>query len=130
MQIDIPLATMRVDPAVLASANRQVLWGWKRDVGDLFRVVYFAGTLEVSGSKIALGYRYFFYRHRLAAGEAEHLRDAMASSRRFAELRPRFSLTRAPKAGLADLVVSFGKPRAADLDRSTRLQRRRPRRTW
>lgn len=130
MPTEIPLAAMRVDPAILASANREVLWGWKRDVGDLFRVVYFAGTLEISGSKVGLGYRYFFYRHRLVAGEAEHLRDTMAASRRLAELRPRFSVTRASKPGLADLVVSFGTPRAADRDRSTRLQRRRPRRSW
>jgi hypothetical protein len=130
MRTEIPLATLRVDPSVLSTANRNVLWGWKRDVRDLFRVVYFAGTLEISGSKVGLGYRYFFYRHRLESGEAEQLRDAMARSRGLQELEPRFSLTRAPKPGLADLVASFGKPRAADLDRSIRLQRRRPRRSW
>lgn len=130
MRTEIPLARLRVDPAALRSANREILWGWKRDVGDRFRVVYFAGTLDVAESGVGLGYRYFFYRHRLDAGEAEQLRDAMAGSDRLRALAPRFQLTRAPKAGLVDLVTTFGKPRAADLDRSTRLQRRRPRRRW
>jgi hypothetical protein len=130
MRTDIPLAKLRVEPATLASANREILWGWKRDVGDRFRVVYFAGTLEVSDSAVSLGYRHFFYRHRLEAGEAEQLRDAMAKSHPLQEFAPRFSLTRAPKSGLADLVARFGEPRPADLDRSIRLQRRRPRRSW
>lgn len=127
---EFPLANVRIDATTLASANREILWGWKRDVGDLFRVVYFAGTLDISGAAVDLGYRYFYYRHRLAAGEAETLRDIMAKSSALAELRPKLTLARAPKTGLADLTMTFGKPRAADLDRSTRLQRRRPRRSW
>jgi hypothetical protein len=130
MRTDIPLAKLQVDPATLRSANREILWGWKRDVGNQFRVVYFAGTLDVDDSDVSLGYRYFFYRHRLNAADAEQLRDTMAGSNRLRELAPRFSLTRAPKAGLVDLVATFGKPRDADLDRSIRLQRRRPRRSW
>lgn len=130
MPVQIPLATVRAEPSVLATANREILWGWKRDVGEMFRVVYFAGTLDVTGSKVGLGYRYFFYRHRLAAAEAEQLHDLMAKSERLRALGPRFALTKAPKSGLADLVVTFGRPRAADLDRAIRLQRRRPRRSW
>ena len=127
---EIPLAAFQIDGSALATANREILWGWKRDVGERFRVVYFAGALELAGSKIGLGYRYFFYRHRLAAGEAEQLRDTMARSAPFAQLDPLISLTRGAKPGLVDLQVTFGSPRAADLDRSTRLQRRRPRRSW
>jgi hypothetical protein len=130
MHAEIPLATIQVDQATLSTANREMLWGWKRDVGDRFRVVYFAGTLEIKGSKVGLGYRYFFYRHRLQAGEAEQLRDTMAGSAHFGQLGPRFSLARSSKPGLVDLEVIFGSPRDADLDRSTRLQRRRPRRSW
>lgn len=130
MPVQIPLATARIEPSILATANREMLWGWKRDVGDLFRVVYFAGTLDVAGSKVSLGYRYFFYRHRLAIAEAEQLRDILANSDRLRAFAPRLALARAPKSGLADLTVTFGRPRAADLDRATRLQRRRPRRSW
>lgn len=130
MPVQIPLATVRVEPSVLATANRELLWGWKRDVGEMFRVVYFASTLDVTGAKVGLGYRYFFYRHRLTADEAEQLHDLMAKSERLRALEPRLTLARAPKPGLADLVLTFGRPRAADLDRATRLQRRRPRRSW
>lgn len=130
MSTELPLATLRLSPSVLSTANREILWGWKRDVGALFRVVYFAGKLEIAGSKVELGHRYFFYRHRLEAGEAEALRDMMAKSARLREFDPTFALNRAPKPGLADMTVQFGKPRAADLDRATRLQRRRPRRSW
>ena len=130
MYSEIPLATIQVDRGTLATANREMLWGWKRDVGDRFRVVYFAGTLEIKNSKVDLGYRYFFYRHRLQAGEAEQLRDTMARSAHFGQLGPKFSLARSSKSGLVDLEVTFGSPRDADLDRSTRLQRRRPRRSW
>jgi len=130
MRNEIPLATLQVDRPALATANREILWGWKRDVGEQFRVVYFAGALEVSGSSVGLGYRYFFYRHRLPAGEGEQLRDTMARSTLLEQLEPRFSLACGSKPGLIDLEVMFGSPRDADLDRSTRLQRRRPRRSW
>ncbi|HEY7006755.1 MAG TPA: hypothetical protein VH392_09785 [Sphingomicrobium sp.] len=130
MEDSIPLARIRVNGTTLATANREILWGWKRDVGEHFRVVYFAGTLGIAGANISLGYRYFFYRHRLPSGEAEQLRDTMAKSDRLRELGLKVSLDGASKAGLSDLLATFGKPRAADLDRSTRLQRRRPRRSW
>src|SRR5262245_59521758 len=89
---DIPLANVRVNRSTLATANCEVLWGWKRDVGEHFRVVYFAGSLGVSGATVSLRYRYFFYRHRLPTGEAEQLRDTMARSDRLRELGPTFSL--------------------------------------
>src|ERR1051325_11095141 len=88
----IPLAKIRVNRTTLATANREILWGWKRDVGENFRVVYFAGSLGIAGDNISLGYRYFFYRHRLPIGEAELLRDTMARGDRLRELGLKVSL--------------------------------------
>jgi hypothetical protein len=125
---EIPLARISADEETLRTANRVVLWGWKRDVGDCFRVVYFSGDLEISDHLVNLGYRHFFYRHRLPLEQAEYLHDSMVASHSLRDLVPIFSLTNSARRGLADLTVTFGSPRDGDLDKTKRLQRRRPRR--
>ncbi len=124
----IALATVKIDATTLRSANRQVLWGWKRDVGECFRVVYFAGEIEIDGDAVSLGYRHFFYRHRLPAAGADYLRDLVERSDKLKPLGVAVAVSRSRISGLADLVVTFGAPREADIDRTNRLQRRRPRR--
>ena len=53
-------------------ANRDVLWGWKRDVGRESRVVYFSARIESEpggpGAGICLGRYFLGYRTVLGAG--------------------------------------------------------------
>lgn len=123
----ITLANGLQDEAAFAAANHQVLWGWKRDVGNCFRVVYFSGRIEAKGERIGLADRYFFYRHRLPSDGAAILRDVFDRSAALRELNCDIALIKGHVRGLSDLVVTMGVPAAEDIDRTARLQRRRPR---
>ncbi len=123
----VPLGNIANATSASEAANRTVLWGWKRDVGSLFRVVYFSGQIEIDDDRVSLGHRYFFYRHRLPTGEATRLYDIFAGSDALRRLNCTLSMTEARRGDLADLVVTLGTPSEADVDKTTRLQRRRPR---
>ena len=127
------LALGRIDAAARAfwpRANRHVLWGWKRDAGDASRLVYFSGDVTLDGDVVRLGRGFFFYRHRADRGEAhtllEQLERSTATMTRLLG-KPELELTPCRRTGLGTLRYRVGIPLPADLDRTRRLQLRRPR---
>jgi hypothetical protein len=121
--------TSPVDPVDWESANRSVLWGWKRDRCVESRTVYFSGDLARAEDGAGLGRAYLQYRHRTTAAEAAEAlflqlvegRDALAPLGIEASVR----LHR--RNGTRSLEADFGVPLPADIELSGRLRRRRPR---
>ncbi|WP_156429556.1 hypothetical protein [Burkholderia sp. TSV86] len=110
-------------------ANQHVLWGWKRDVGDCSRVVYFSGNLGSKDEKIILDRGFFFLKSIMPFSDFEFLRSDFekacdASQFHFKDVQ--LNISRAGR-GFVAVTLRFGTPTTDDYDRVTRLQRRRRR---
>src|SRR4051812_17206998 len=82
-----PLVTTddpRVD-AAWARANKEILWGWKRDVGPHSRVVFYSGRLERRGSGVGVTGHFLFYKHRTDEAVVESLAETFEGGRRAIE---------------------------------------------
>lgn len=110
-------------------ANKEILWGWKRDTGIQSRIVYYSGHLNKCKSGIAVEDSFFFYKHRTNASFAQSLQvffeEAMKS---MIGLVARPTLWIQSKKGQRHTVFfKFGMPREEDIDKVRRLIIRRPR---
>ncbi|MEM9016452.1 MAG: hypothetical protein AAGC68_05515 [Verrucomicrobiota bacterium] len=111
-------------------ANRDVLWGWKRDVEDQSRLVYFSGEIGLTDSTVRLERRYFYYRSVLRSDSAEDLVATAEKCRETMLSRDEAGVTLnlSRKGGRTRIEFFFGTPSVADTDRVSRLRLRRPRR--
>lgn len=108
------------------TANKHVLWGWKRDEDRLSRAVYFSGDLErAARGSISLKRHHFSYFHRAPSAAIDYLQAAFEATRCYEDLEVRNS-----KCGgeLSELRVAFGRATDVDRDHFRRLRLRRPRR--
>ncbi len=111
-------------------ANKKVIWGWKRDIGEQNRLVYFSGEIGLLDGAVCLERFYFHFAAKLEAdGSDQFLADLRAAEERFAQLRIPATLDIGQKGALLRPVFSFGVPNDSDLDRCRRLKLRRPRRS-
>lgn len=111
----------------LARGNPRLIWGWKRDVGNASRAVYFGGELEAEQGDVVLRRWYLFYRHRADAPSIDRIAAQLNGAE---ELKPHvrsLGVKQKPE-GQLDLRLELGAPDAADMDRVRRLQLRKPRR--
>lgn len=113
-----------------SEANKDVLWGWKRDVDEHSRVVYYSSELQQVPDGIAATDHYFFYKHRTKRSVAADIHDALTEAvNGLSNLGGEVSLDRYPAepAGFDVVELEVGTPDAADEDKVTRLQQRTPR---
>jgi hypothetical protein len=107
-------------------ANREVLWGWKRDVGPEKRLVYFSGALARRGNAVVLQRRFLLYWTVVSTGSSGPLLAALH------RVRERFGDEAALRVegagGRQRLELRLGAPTPEDLDRTRRLKLRRARR--
>lgn len=79
--IFLPVELDKNDWEFWPQANKQVLWGWKRDVNDHSRAVYYSATLcEVDG-QIGIADPYFYYTHRTDEEAAVQSHDQLDGAR-------------------------------------------------
>lgn len=110
-----------------AAANKDVIWGWKRDVGTQSRSVYFSGSLARDAGSVVLD-RYFFHLRTKIAGDPDSLLGDVERARdRFAERSDPTDLKIARRSDLTTVELRFGWPTEIDQDRVYRLKLRRPR---
>jgi hypothetical protein len=111
-------------------ANKQILWGWKRDVGDQSRAVYFSGDLAQVSRRPILDRFFFHYAVKLhARGSDPLLSDLDAARTTFQSLGIPVELEVRTAEGISRVLFRMGVPTPQDLDRTRRLQLRRPRRS-
>ena len=109
------------------SANRDVTWGWKRDVGNQSRSVYFSGILARDDNSVVLS-RYFFHlRTKIDGNPGSLLGDVKRARERFAALGNPADLKINRQRDLTVVEFRFGRPTVIDEDRVYRLKLRRPR---
>jgi hypothetical protein len=111
-------------------ANREVLWGWKRDVGAQSRMVYYSARLVSTDHGIGGADSFFVYRHRTHRSAATGIYNTLRLLERDppAFLEPITVEQRDDRrSGLGVVTVRAGVPDAADRDRVRRLALRRPR---
>lgn len=117
------------DYSFWSQANREILWGWKRDAGIQSRVVYYSGHLNKCKDGIAVEDSFFFYKHRTNVSFAQALQvtfeEAMKSMTRLVA-RPNVWV-QSKKGSNPTVFFKFGIPREEDIDRVRRLVIRRPR---
>ena len=112
-----------------SNANQNILWGWKRDVGEQSRLVYFSGTMGRGDEGVSLDRYYLHYRARLPHAESAALIDDVERARaRFAAIGNAADLRIDRKRSQVNVEFRFGLPAAEDEDRVHRLKLRRPRR--
>jgi hypothetical protein len=124
---DIFLETKFRSASDFAKANREVIWGWKRDVGASFRAVYFSGELARLGDSMVLRKWFFFYRHRAPLADIQCINRTFTESDGLRSNMTRRILRSSADRQLGDLRVELGQPSVTDKDRIWRLQLRRPR---
>jgi len=109
------------------SANKEVIWGWKRDVGSESRLVYFSGNLARDGGSVILN-RYFFHlRTRIALRADLLIGDVERACARFASSGAPTALKIEKQTDLTTIEVRIGWPTEIDGERVGRLKLRRPR---
>lgn len=122
-----PLASR--DKPFWPHANKEILWGWKRDTEGQSRAVYFSGRLELTKKGISVADSFFFYRHQTSQSAASilesHFKAAMNGITSLLA-RPQFEMKDSGK-NQSILRFKIGTPRDEDLDRISRLLMRRPR---
>lgn len=121
-----PLADLEME---LERGNSHLIWGWKRDVENASRVVYFGGELEADGGEVVLSRWYLFYRHRAQAESITRIAAELKNNQQLKPFLTSFRLTPSAEKQL-DLRLELGVPDRADLDRVRRLQLRKPRRRF
>ena len=114
----------------LPQANKQVLWGWKRDDGPNSRTVYFSSKLLTQNGQVYGSYPYLFYKHTCEPEFITSLYKAFNSLSARNALQALFGTNsyRLEKTnGDKTVALHIGEPSAEDTDRVTRLQNRTPR---
>lgn len=118
------------DRAFWPQANKHVLWGWKRDEGRQSRIVYYSGFLRSECDGIAVENSFFFYKHRTSTEVARRIASCLAAPQPLIRsvLGEPFLGEHQSGDGLSTVLFKIGTPRVDDIDRVTRLIKRRPRR--
>ena len=114
---DIFLETKFRSASDFAKANREVIWGWKRDVGASFRAVYFSGELARLGDSMVLRKWFFFYRHRASLADIQCINRTFTESDGLRSNMTRRILRSSADRQLGDLRVELGQPSVTDKDR-------------
>src|SRR5262249_41951411 len=68
-------------------ANKDVTWGWKRDVGIQSRSVYFSGSLARDSGSVVLARYFFHFRTKIAGDPTSLISDGERARQRFADRR-------------------------------------------
>lgn len=110
-----------------AAANKEVVWGWKRDVGKQNRLVYFSGTLTCDTGYVRLARYFFFFRTKIAGDPDSLITDITRARKRFADRWDPTDLSIQRGRELTTIEFRFGWPTTIDRDRVQRLKLRRPR---
>jgi hypothetical protein len=113
------------------AANKQVLWGWKRDEGRHSRLVFYTGRLARSGQDVGVTDQRLLYVHRTTTEVATDIASTFETGRDELEaaLGPLTVALRTVMRGHAVVEVRAGtNSRSAD-ELTARLRRRRPRRS-
>ena len=109
-------------------ANKEVVWGWKRDVGSESRTVYFSATMGRDRGCAVLDRYFFHYRAKIEhRNSAALVRDVERARARFADLGDHTDLGLQTRPDQLVIEFQFGLPSEVDLDRVHRLKLRRPR---
>ena len=66
------------------AANKDVIWGWKRDVGIQSRSVYFSGSLARDAGSVVLDRYFFHFRTKIAGDPDSLISDVELARQRFA----------------------------------------------
>jgi hypothetical protein len=111
-------------------ANREIIWGWKRDVNSQNRIVYFSGNMSLDGADVHLSRFFFFLRAKVHRRGSDAFVDAMKAARaRFAGRGDAATLDVVRQNGHLVAELAIGQPDEKDFDRTRRLKLRRPRKT-
>lgn len=111
-------------------ANPNITWGWKRDVGTQSRLVYFSGNLSLDQDRVQLSRYFFFYRTKVKAHGADGFLNSLEDARkRFNDRGDATVLEIGRKPDHIVVEFSIGQPNEVDVDRTSRLKLRRPRRS-
>jgi hypothetical protein len=109
-------------------ANKDITWGWKRDVGSQNRMVFFSGRLDRRGDHVVLDRFYFHYRSKLIAGTGAGLRaDLERAVQQFTDRGDAAVLNCSSGKGHEVFELRIGSPIEIDRDRTARLKLRRAR---
>jgi len=109
------------------AANKEVTWGWKRDIGIQSRSVYFSGGLARDAGSVVLDRYFFHFRTKIAGNPNSLITDVELARQCFAARRDPTDLKIQRERELTTVELSFGWPTEIDLDRVQRLKLRRPR---
>lgn len=108
-------------------ANKDIIWGWKRDVSTQSRSVYFSGSLSRDAGFVVLDRYFFHFRTKIAGDPNLLIRNVESARERFAGRGDPTGLKIDRQRGLTTIEFRFGWPTKADQDRVHRLKLRRPR---
>jgi hypothetical protein len=109
-------------------ANKDVVWGWKRDVGTESRAVYFSGTMGRNHGCVMLDRYFFHYRTKMEPpNSASFVSNVERARARFADLGDHTDLKLEMRRDILTVEFRFGLPTEIDEDRVRRLKLRRPR---
>lgn len=108
-------------------SNRNILWGWKRDKGNLQRIIYFKAELNRNAkNKIVLKDWFFFYRHRADKDSINKIFKILSKDEISKNIgKPRLLKTK--NKDLSTIELSGGPGFDSSKDLLTRLVRRKPR---
>jgi hypothetical protein len=112
-------------------ANKQLLWGWKRDAGYSSRLVFYAGPMVRRGQAVGVTDQHLLYVHRTTADVAAELAATLEAGHDEIEATlGALAVTVRPGArghAVVEARAGAADPRVEELTR--RLRRRRPRRS-
>jgi hypothetical protein len=109
------------------AANKDVTWGWKRDVGLQSRSVYFSGNLARKAGSVVLDRYFFHFRTKILENPDSLVGDVQRACECFEALGNPTDLNINRQRELTTVEFRFGQPTDTDLDRVYRLKLRRPR---
>jgi len=110
-------------------SRKEILWGWKRDVGDNSRTVFFSGLLDRDGDNIVLKRHYLFYQTSMTVKDARLIEPSIdAANSKLASDGLTASIERSNGNGKVRFRLEVGTATSEDEDKVVRLCRRRPRR--
>lgn len=111
-------------------ANRDIIWGWKRDVNSQSRIVYFTGNMSLERNNIYLSRFFFFLRARIhQRGSADFVSALEAACKRFDQRGDKAILDVGKQDDHLVVELAIGQADEKDLDRTHRLKLRRPRKS-
>lgn len=112
-------------------ANKQILWGWKRDEGYSSRLVFYAGRMVRRGHAVGVTDQHLLYVHRTTADVAAELAATLEAAHDEIEATlGALAVTVRPAADGHAVVEARAGAADARVEELTRgLRRRRPRRS-